>query len=194
VTQQTKKTGRAAAAVLWTLLPLALCALAVLSLGVGARPVSPDRVLAVLFFPDGSREALVVWQLRMPRTLLGIVAGAALGLAGGLMQALTRNPLADPGLVGVNAGAALCVVLAISLFGLTEYGATVGFALCGAGVASALVYVLGSGPREAGRQARLVLAGVAVSASFSAITGVITMLDSTASGWWAPSADATRPS
>ena len=66
-----------------------------------------------------ANAATVVWQLRVPRTLIGLSVGAALGLAGALMQCLTRNPLADPGILGVNSGAALAVVLSVALFGLS---------------------------------------------------------------------------
>lgn len=154
--------------------------LAVLSLGVGARPLDPATVLSALFHPDGERAAIVVWQLRMPRTLLAIVAGCAMALAGALMQALTRNPLADPGLVGINAGAGFSVVIAISAFGITNFAGFVWFALLGAGLASGAVYLLSLRAHEANRQVRLVLAGVAVSASLGAMTGIVTMLDTTA--------------
>ena len=159
---------------------LVLClALAVLSLGVGARPLDPFAVLGVLFQPGDDRTAIIVWQLRMPRTLLAMVAGAAMALSGALMQALSRNPLADPGLVGINAGAAFSVVVAIAGFGITSFAGFVWFALAGAGLASGAVYVLSLRAHEADRQVRLVLAGIAVSASLGAMTGIITMLDST---------------
>ncbi|KOG85618.1 iron ABC transporter permease, partial [Streptomyces varsoviensis] len=82
-------------------------------------------------------------DVRLPRTLLGVLAGAALGLGGAVMQALTRNPLAEPGILGVNAGAAAAVVSAISFLGVTSLTGYVWFAFLGAGAVSVAVYVLG---------------------------------------------------
>lgn len=159
---------------------LLLIGLFVASLAIGARPIPPFTVLQALISPDGGREALVVWQLRMPRTLLGVLVGACLGLAGGLMQALTRNPLADPGLLGINAGAAFCVVIAISVFGITSYQGYVWFAIFGAMAIAVLVHLLAAHPVSAIERTRLVLAGAAISASLGATTGIITMVDSRA--------------
>lgn len=161
-------------------LSVTLFALVVLSLAVGARPIAPQTVVQSLFAPDGGRDALVVWQLRMPRTLLGILVGVCLGLAGGLMQALTRNPLADPGLLGINAGASLAVVLAISLFGITSYAGYVWFAIFGAMASALVVQILATSPVSSVERVRLILAGAAISASFGAVTGIITMVDSQA--------------
>lgn len=171
--------GRRSAAVIGFGLVLLCGSLAVVSLGVGARPLSPGDVLSALLQNDGGRAGIVVWQLRMPRTLLAILAGAAMAVSGALMQALSRNPLADPGLVGINAGAAFSVVIAIAVFGLTSFSGFVWFALAGSLLASLAVHVLSLRAHEAARHVRLVLAGVAVSASLGAMTGIITMLDST---------------
>jgi iron complex transport system permease protein len=89
----------------------------VLSISVGSRQIPLDRVWDLVLHPDGSDDAVIVRDLRIPRTLLGLLVGASLGLAGALMQALTRNPLADPGILGVNAGAAAMVVTGIAIFG-----------------------------------------------------------------------------
>src|SRR3954471_8992648 len=130
------------------LLALAALVLALaLSLSVGAKPIALDRVWGLLVHPDGSDDALVVHDLRIPRTMLGLLVGAALGVAGALMQALTRNPLADPGLLGVHAGASAAVVAGIAFFGVTGVGGYVWFAFLGAGVAAVLVYVIGSAGR-----------------------------------------------
>ena len=86
-----------------------------LSVSVGARPIPVDRVWGLVWSPDGSDDAIIVHDLRIPRTILGLIVGAALGVGGALMQALTRNPLADPGLLGVNAGAAAAVVTATAI-------------------------------------------------------------------------------
>jgi iron complex transport system permease protein len=99
-----------------TLLTLALAAAALAALAVGARGIPPDAVLAALFAPDyADRAHVVVRELRLPRLAAGLLVGAALGIARAQMQALTRNPLADSGLLGVNAGTAFAAVLAIRL-------------------------------------------------------------------------------
>ena len=98
----------------------------------------------------------------MPRTLLGIVVGAAIGVAGALMQALTRNPLADPGLLGVNAGASAAVVIALSL-GLAGATSSVWFAFLGAALASVAVYAIGTAGRGGATPVRLALAGTAIT-------------------------------
>ena len=96
---------------------LGACCLA--SIAVGAKPISLGDVWSALFTPTGGENDIVVRSLRVPRTALGLMAGAALGLAGALIQGHTRNPLADPGLLGVDAGAAFLVVIAISAFHVT---------------------------------------------------------------------------
>jgi iron complex transport system permease protein len=109
-----------------------------------------------------------VRDIRVPRTVLGIVVGAALGVAGALMQALTRNPLADPGLLGVNAGASTAVVIALSL-GVAGAAGSVWFAFLGAAVVSVAVYAIGSAGRGGATPVRLALAGTAVSAALTAV-------------------------
>ncbi|MFC5391020.1 iron chelate uptake ABC transporter family permease subunit [Bosea vestrisii] len=92
---------------------IALALLALASLAIGSRPVPPATVLAALrAYDPGNDLHLVVWQLRVPRLVTAVLAGAALGLAGAIMQAVTRNALAEPGLLGINAGAAVAVLLA----------------------------------------------------------------------------------
>lgn len=146
---------------------------AALSLAVGARQIDVGAVLDALFVTRaGDNDAMVVRELRVPRTVLGLVAGAALGLAGALMQGLARNPLADPGLLGVNAGASLFVVLGISVFGVTTASGQVWFAFAGAAAATIVVYVVDSGARGPSPLS-LTLAGTAVSA---ALTSVITLV------------------
>src|SRR5262245_66417454 len=105
---------------------LALCAVA--SLAIGSRAISPGDVLRAFTAYDGSDAHAAVRDLRVPRTELGLLVGAALGAAGALMQGTTRNPLAEPGILGVNAGAAFAVVLAISLLGVTSVSAYAAFA------------------------------------------------------------------
>ena len=158
---------------------LALVASAVLGLLVGSRGLSPAEVLAPLFGGDDPEAAAILFDLRLPRTLVGVCAGAALAVAGALMQGHTRNPLADPGLLGVGAGAALSVVLAISLLGLTTPLGYLWFAFGGAAAAAVVVTafgLLGAGRRDSS-PASLVLAGAAVTAFLGAVTGVILLLD-----------------
>ena len=163
----------------WLLAALAVLAvLAVASVAVGARYIPPGRVLHVLLHRDPTSEDwIVVHHARIPRTLLGIAVGAALGLSGALMQALTRNPLADPGLLGVNGGAAAAVACATALFDLRGFGAYVWFALAGAAVAAAVVHVLGAGGRRAATPVRLALAGTAVTAVLTAVVNGLVLLD-----------------
>lgn len=150
------------------------------SVALGSRTIALPDVWHVLWHRDGSRDSIVVWQLRMPRTMLGVAVGAALGLAGAVMQALTNNPLADPGILGVNAGAAFAVVTAIAVFGVTQVTGYVWFAFLGAAVAALVVFGLGGRTAGPAGQIRLVLAGAALSASLGACTGIITMFNSTA--------------
>ncbi len=161
-------------------LVLALAVLAVaalLSLAVGARSIPVGEVFDALRHGGDSRNATVVLDVRIPRTLLGVTVGVALGLAGALMQALTRNPLADPGLLGVNAGASAAVVIAISVLGLTGTTAYVWFAFLGAALASVAVYAIGSAGRGGATPVRLALAGTALSAALTAIIYGITLTD-----------------
>ncbi|MFD9686151.1 Fe(3+)-hydroxamate ABC transporter permease FhuB [Kitasatospora sp. NPDC001309] len=153
-----------------------LLALTALSLSVGAGEVGPGRVLDYLLDRDGaradSRLALVVGELRLPRTLTALLVGAALGVAGAQLQSVTRNPLAETGLLGVNAGASLGVVLGIAVLGVqTSYG-YLAFAFGGAVLASTLVLLI-AGSRGGGSPMRLVLGGSAVGATFGGITGVL---------------------
>ncbi|MEU5692046.1 iron chelate uptake ABC transporter family permease subunit [Actinosynnema sp. NPDC020468] len=155
---------------------VAVIALSAWSLTVGAKDVDLGAALRLLRHDDGSELAYVVRELRLPRTLLGVVVGAALGLAGALMQSVTRNPLADPGLLGVEIGASTAVVVAISLLGVTEPGGYVWFALVGAAAVAVLVYLLGSTGRGSTPE-RMVLAGAAVSAVLVAFIGILLLLD-----------------
>nr|WP_306323291.1 MULTISPECIES: iron chelate uptake ABC transporter family permease subunit [unclassified Streptomyces] len=149
----------------------ALLATAALSLTVGTEHIPLDQVWHGLFAPSGSASDNIVRELRLPRTLIGIAAGAALGIAGGVMQTLTRNPLADPGLLGVNAGASAAVVTAIGVLGITSFSGYLWFALAGAAVAATLVNALG-GARSA-TPVRLALAGTAVNAAlFGYVNGL----------------------
>ena len=156
------------------LLLAALVGVALLSLALGTRQVALDEVIAAIFSPvAGNNDHTVIRDLRVPRTIIGIVAGAALAVAGTVMQGLTRNPLADPGLLGVNAGASLFVVIGITFFGVSAAGGYIWFALAGAAVATVVVYLIGAGRARNPTPVTLTLAGAAVTA---AITSLITLL------------------
>ncbi|MFC7942444.1 FecCD family ABC transporter permease [Microbacterium oxydans] len=151
---------------------------AIASLAVGARAIDPVTVLQSLFtYDDENPLHLMVMELRVPRTLLGIVVGAALAVCGGLIQAFTRNPLADPGILGVNAGASFAVTFAVGVLGFTTPGAYVPFALGGAFVLTMLVYILGSFGASGATPMKLTLAGVALGAAFTGFTTAIVLRD-----------------
>lgn len=146
------------------------------SLALGARPVDLADVVGALTAFDGSVEQIVVRDLRLPRTVVGLVVGAALGVAGVLMQGLSRNPVADPGLLGVSAGAALGVVAAITFAGVTTTAGYVWFGVAGAAAASVVVFaVAGRSPRSP--LTALVLAGAAVSATLGSLTASVLVVD-----------------
>ncbi len=146
------------------------------SLALGARTIAPGEVLAALVDPrDGVTDHTVVTSLRVPRTLIGLLAGAAFAVAGALMQGLTRNPLADPGLLGVNAGASLAVVCAVTLLGVATPTGYVWFALGGAALAAAVVQAIGG--RHGGTPTALALAGAAMTAGLTSVITVIVVRD-----------------
>jgi len=159
-----------------------VAALAVLSLFVGTRGLDAAQVLAVLAGGGDAEARAIVLGQRLPRTLIGLIGGAALALAGTVIQAHTRNPLADPGLLGVTAGSSLAAVFAISVLGLTTPVGYLWFAFAGAAAGTALVAFVGiiAGRRRDASPAALVLAGAGVSAFLSAVTGIILLLDSAA--------------
>ncbi|UFU08222.1 FecCD family ABC transporter permease [Ruania halotolerans] len=144
------------------------------SLAVGAREISLTVVWAALVdYVPGNVEHDVIIDQRLPRTVVGLAVGAALGAAGVLMQGLTRNPLADPGLLGVNAGAAFAVVLAITFLGVNSPVAFLPFAFLGAAGAAVLVYLVSAGSRDGATPVTLALAGTAVTAG---VTSLIMLL------------------
>jgi iron complex transport system permease protein len=147
-----------------------------LSVLVGSHPVGPTDVWRALMRPDGSVTDLVVLDLRIPRTVAGLVVGVGLGVSGALIQGLTRNPLGDPGILGVDAGAALFVAIGV-LFGARTPAQYLPFAFLGALVVTALVYVIGSAGRGGADPVRLTLAGVALAAVLSGITTAMMLLD-----------------
>jgi len=144
---------------------LAVCVL--LSLALGTRAVDPGTVLGALGGTDHSRDALAVTGIRVPRTIIGLVVGAALGLAGAVAQGVTRNPLASPTTLGVNAGAALAVVTAIYVLHLTRPAEFLPFAFGGAALAALAVFALARGGGDLD-PVRLALSGTVLA---SVLTG-----------------------
>ncbi|MGO2612258.1 FecCD family ABC transporter permease [Corynebacterium flavescens] len=147
------------------------------SLAIGSNPIPVPDVLAALTHGEGGVAARVVLSQRLPRLLLVLVVGAALAVAGALMQSLTRNPLADPGILGINAGAALAVVVAVAVWGVTSIWFYLWFALAGSALATIAVYVLGGGLSRGATAARLVLAGVALSMAVSSLVQLVILSD-----------------
>ncbi|RPF32444.1 iron ABC transporter permease [Streptomyces sp. TLI_185] len=147
------------------------------SIAIGAKELSPEQVWHGLFQDTGTYGDVVVDE-RLSRTVLGLLAGAALGLSGAVLQALTRNPLADPGLLGINAGASAAVVTAMTYFGVTSLGGYVWFAFFGAAAVGALVWFLG-GSRGA-TPVRLALAGTAISAALYGYLQAVMITDDAA--------------
>lgn len=147
---------------------LALAVLMGLSVSTGTRAVAwADIVAATGGQVDNIGQAAVA--VRIPRTALAALAGAALGLAGAIMQGVTRNPLADPGILGVNMGASLAVVVGIAWFDMSSSGAYVWTAILGAGCAAVFVYTIGSLGRGGATPLKLALAGAATSVAFSSL-------------------------
>lgn len=157
-----------------------LCAATASSLALGARALTVPEIWASLFGRgDAALTGAIIMDMRLMRSLTGMITGASLATAGLVMQQLTRNPLADPGILGVNAGAALAVVLAIWLLGWTHPVTLSATSVGGAGVAAISVFLLGRGGRTGDRAGilRLTLAGVAVSALCLAFVSAIVLLD-----------------
>ncbi len=149
-----------------------LALLCVASVAFGVRDVALGEILAGLAGQtDGVAQAAVV--ARLPRTALAILVGAALALSGAGMQAVTRNPLADPGILGISAGAALAVVIGISFFGMSDPYAFIAASIIGAGCAAVFVYTVGSLGRGGATPLKLALAGAASSAAFMSLVSAI---------------------
>jgi iron complex transport system permease protein len=158
-----------------------LALLCLLSLALGALNVPFGQVAGALAGrPESATVDNVIWSVRVPRTALGLLAGLALGLSGALMQALTRNPLADPGLLGVTAGGGFGVVMAIGTLGLAGLYGYIWFSFAGALLAGVVVYLLGRLGRSGLTPVKLALAGVAVSALLSSVTSAIVLTDTDA--------------
>ncbi|TDD26458.1 FecCD family ABC transporter permease [Nonomuraea diastatica] len=163
--------------VLFVLLAAVVVAV-VLSVTIGSKSVPLTDAWHALTAPTGTENDIVIRALRVPRTVLGVLAGVALGVAGALMQGHTRNPLADPGLLGVTQGAAFAMVSSIVLLGVSSLLGYIWFGLAGALVASVAVFALGmTGGKGSPTPVTLALAGTAVSAFLYALTSAIVLLD-----------------
>ncbi|WP_432511463.1 FecCD family ABC transporter permease [Kineococcus sp. SYSU DK001] len=167
------------------LLVLALAAVAVASLALGARPIAPGTVLRALASaltgtPGTGYDTTVVLTERLPRTVLGVVVGLCLGGSGAVVQALTRNPLVDGGILGVELGAACTVVAGIVVLGVTGVIATFWFALAGALATAAVVLAISRLTRSASTAVSLVIAGAATAALLGAVINLLIVRDSSA--------------
>lgn len=161
------------------LLVLGLTASCMASLHLGLRIYTPEQVWTALHGEIGA-DALIIRDLRLPRTLLAAICGAALGISGLSMQAVTRNPLAEPGLLGVNAGAAFAVTLGLFSFALHAPYQIAALAIVGAVIASLIVFGIAICLGPAGGNGTILLVGVTVAAMLSALTQVMLLLDEAA--------------
>lgn len=143
-----------------------------LSILLGAADINPSTVWQALFQFDGSTDHLIIRTVRLPRAILAVLVGAALAVAGAITQGLTRNPLAVPDILGVNAGAALAMVLAVFMWG----SGSLGFAFAGAAITAAIVYWLGSMGRSGLTPIKLIIAGAALTTLLGSLTTGILIL------------------
>ncbi|MEO1348544.1 MAG: iron ABC transporter permease [Cyanobacteria bacterium J06635_15] len=149
---------------------LLLLACFVASIALGVADISPAEVYQALTTPNDSTEHLIIRTVRAPRSITALLVGAAVAVAGAIMQGLTRNPLADPGILGINAGAALAVVMAVFWLDAASLSVYAGFALIGAAIAAVTVYGLGSLGRGGLTPLNLTIAGAALTALVSSLT------------------------
>lgn len=167
---------RRGAALMLGLLGLVVMVLAVafFSITQGARPITLDTVwVALTAYDETSTDHRIIWDLRLPRTVIGLTVGAALGLSGAVLQGATRNPLADPSILGINAGASLFVVLGVAVLGISQLSLYVWLAFIGAGTAMLIVYAVASLGREGATPIKLALAGSAMTAALQSVVSAI---------------------
>ncbi|MFE6963715.1 FecCD family ABC transporter permease [Agromyces sp. NPDC057679] len=168
-----RRVGAARAIAVLVIAAIVLVAIVGASLVLGVRAIDPAVAWQALVAPDAANaDHNVIWQLRVPRTVIGLLAGLALGLGGTLIQGVTRNPIADPGLLGLNAGASLAVVLCISLLGVADPLVFVWFAFAGCAAAAAVVFSIGRG-----RPVRLALVGAAVTSFVTPLVALVLLRD-----------------
>ena len=154
-----------------------LAALCFVSIAYGSKALPFGRVIRAFTDFNGSNDHLIVRTLRVPRTAVGLMVGVCLGLSGAIMQGLTRNPLADPGILGIEAGASLFVVIGIFVFHIGSLAGYAWFAFAGALIASMIVYGLGSTGRTGATPIKIALAGAALGALLSSFTSSILLGD-----------------
>lgn len=181
----------------WLVLCVVLLVLScVASLLVGSARLPAATVWAALTSPGQGIDHSTVLALRVPRTALGLLAGAALGVSGALAQALTRNPLADPGVLGVNAGAAFAITAGVAAFGVTRLDQYLWLGFAGALGAAALVYAVAARGPGGATPLRLTLVGVALGAVFGGAASALSLLDPQAFDrmrYWGAGTLADRP-
>ena len=166
-------TGRATGLLICLVVLGVVC---LLSIALGTKNISLGTVWgAFTHFTDTDDQA-IVRDLRVPRTVLGLIAGVACGLSGAVIQAVTRNPLADTQILGINSGAGLFVVFAVGVLGLTSLSQYLWFGFAGVAVALTLVYLLGSAGRGGATPIRLTLAGVALGAVMDGMSAGIRLV------------------
>lgn len=160
-------------------LPIGLGVLAfslLASVRFGAAQIGTSDVIGAFTDYGGSQSDIIIRTLRVPRAIIAALVGASLAVAGAIMQGLTRNPLADPGILGINAGAAFAVVWAIFFFGVSSLAGYAVFAFVGAGIAAAAVYALGSLGRGGLSPMRVTIAGAAMTALLSSLTTAVLII------------------
>ncbi|MFG2651154.1 FecCD family ABC transporter permease [Streptomyces sp. NPDC048436] len=160
-------------AVAMTAAVVALLLAVLFSLSVGARAIAPSAVIDALLHGGHSAAAEVVREMRVPRTLIGLMVGAALALAGTVLQGITRNPIADPGILGVSQGASVGVVMAIAFAGVHTLTGYVWYAFAGAGIASVAVYAIAASGRGGATPVKLALGGAAINALLVSLTTAV---------------------
>lgn len=165
------------ARLIWLCTGLALlAAIFLFSLGIGAKPLPLHLVTDSLLGHNSGPDSTIILQSRLPRALIGLFGGAALGISGALMQTLTRNPLADPGIVGVNAGAGLAVTLGFAFAGISQPHVLFAYSFAGALATALLVHLISIRGVARPDPVRFILAGLAVGAMMSGISSGIALL------------------
>ncbi|AVH57540.1 MULTISPECIES: FecCD family ABC transporter permease [Streptomyces] len=165
--------GAARRRVGWTAAALLLLLAVLLSLAVGSRTVPPSEVWDALAHGGTSDDAQVVRSLRVPRTVIGVLVGVALAVAGTVLQGITRNPIAEPGILGISQGASVGVVFAIAFLGVHTLTGYVWYAFAGAGVAAVCIYAVASSGRGGASPVKLALAGAAMNAFLASVISAV---------------------
>lgn len=158
---------------------LFLCIIFFFSIVLGYTDTSLKTALQAFQQFNGSNEHIIIKEVRLPRALIGLAVGSSLAITGALLQALTKNPLASPDILGINSGASFFVILGLMFFSINSLQAFAWLAFLGAAIAAVIVYFLGSMGREGLTPIKLTLAGAAMAALFSSIAqGFLVMNES----------------